>query len=67
MNIKIGVKLGTKITFNAPVTLGFVIICFIATLLDLVSNGGITQIVFMTYHSSLTRPMTYIRFVTHKS
>lgn len=54
-----------KITFNAPVTLGFVIICFIATLLGTVSNGRITQMVFMTYHSSLTNLMTYVRFVTH--
>lgn len=54
-----------KITFNAPVTLGFVIICFIATLLGVISNGRITQTVFMTYHSSLTNPMTYVRFITH--
>ena len=54
-----------KITFNAPVTLGFVIVCFAATLLGVVSNGRITQIVFMTYHSSLASPMTYVRFVTH--
>lgn len=54
-----------KIKFNAPVTLIFVMIGFIATLLDVVSNGRITQIVFMTYHSSLVSPMTYVRFVTH--
>ena len=54
-----------KISFNAPVTLGFVIICFVATLLGVVSNGMITQMLFMTYHSSLANPMTYIRFVTH--
>ena len=54
-----------KVTFNAPVTLGFVIMCFIATLLGVISNGKITQIVFITYHSSLTNPMTYVRFITH--
>ncbi len=54
-----------KIKFNAPVTLVFVMICFIATLLGVVSNGRITQIVFMTYHSSLTNTMTYVRFITH--
>ena len=54
-----------KITFNAPVTLGFVIMCFIATLLGVISNGKITQSVFMTYHTSLTSPMTYVRFVAH--
>lgn len=54
-----------KITFNAPITLGFVIICFIATLLGVISNGTITQTLFITYHSSLTNPMTYLRFITH--
>lgn len=54
-----------KVTFNAPVTLGFVIMCFIATLLGVISNGKITQIVFITYHSSLTNPMTHVRFITH--
>ena len=54
-----------KITYNAPITLGFVIICFIATLLGVISNGTITQTLFMTYHSSLTNPMTYLRFITH--
>ena len=54
-----------RITFNAPITLGFVIMCFIATLLGVISNGRITQSVFMTYHTSSTSPMTYVRFVTH--
>lgn len=54
-----------KVTFNAPVTLGFVIICFIVTLLGVVSNGRIIQRVFMTYHSSLANLMTYVRFITH--
>ena len=54
-----------KITFNAPITLGFVLICFIATLLGVISDGRITQTLFMTYHSSLTNPMTYLRFITH--
>lgn len=54
-----------KITFNAPITLGFVMICFIATLLGVISNGRITQTLFMAYHSSLTNPMTYLRFITH--
>lgn len=54
-----------RIKFNAPVTLGFVIICFIATLFGYLFHGKITQMLFMTYHSSLTDPMTYIRFFTH--
>lgn len=60
-------KLKCKIrnSFNAPITLGFVIICFIATVLGVISDGRITQTLFMTYHSSLTSSMTYLRFITH--
>lgn len=54
-----------KITFNAPVVLTFVVICFIATILGIITQGRSTQAVFMTYHSSLKNPMTYIRFITH--
>lgn len=54
-----------KITFNAPVTLAMVFICFIATLLGMITSGESTQLLFMTYHSSLKNPMTYVRFFTH--
>lgn len=54
-----------KITFNAPVTLIMVIICFIATLLGMLTLGKSTQLFFMTYHSSLSNLMTYVRFITH--
>lgn len=54
-----------KITFNAPVVLTFVVICFIATMLGIITQGRSTQAVFMMYHSSLKNPMTYIRFITH--
>ena len=54
-----------KLRFNAPVTLSFVSICFVDTLLGIASNGEITKTLFMTYHSSFLNPMTYVRFVTH--
>lgn len=54
-----------RITFNAPVVLGLIFVCFIATLLGELTKGGSTKLLFMTYHSSLLNPMTYIRFVTH--
>ncbi len=54
-----------RITFNSPVILIFVFICFITTFLGSVSDGHITEILFMTYHSALKNPMTYIRFFTH--
>lgn len=54
-----------KIVFNAPVTLTFVIICFIVTLLGVITAGKSTWLLFMTYHSSLKNPFTYLRFFTH--
>ena len=54
-----------KITFNSPVALSFVIICFVVTLLGVLTGGKSTEIAFMTYHSSLQNPMTYIRLFTH--
>ena len=54
-----------KITLNSPVVLGFVFICFVATLLGDLTDGKSTQLVFMTYHSSLADPMTYVRMFTH--
>lgn len=54
-----------KITFNAPVILGFVSICFLATMVNGWTNGRSNELLFMTYHSSLRDPLTYLRFVTH--
>ena len=54
-----------KIVFNAPVILGFVFACFIVQLFNTISNGRTGEILFMTYHSSLKNPLTYIRFFTH--
>lgn len=39
--------------------------CFVATMLGVFSSGRITQFFFMTYHSSLANPMTYLRLFTH--
>lgn len=54
-----------KITFNSPIVLGFVAICLVATILNYITMGGSNQLLFMTYHSSLSSPMTYLRFLTH--
>lgn len=54
-----------KITFNAPVVLSFVLICCMVTFLGEFTSGRSTQLAFMTYHSSLKNPMTYLRFFTH--
>ena len=54
-----------RITFNSPVVLGFVAISFGAMVLNYVTGGGSNQALFMTYHSPLTSPGTYLRFFTH--
>lgn len=54
-----------KITFNSPVVLSFAAACFVVTLINYVTGGVSNQILFMTYHSALTSPMTYVRFFTH--
>ena len=61
----IPIKKKFRITFNSPVILTFVFICFIATLLGEITNSKLTQTLFATYHSSLRNPMTYVRFFTH--
>lgn len=54
-----------KITFNSPVILGFVMVSFIVMLLNFLTRGTSNELLFMTYHSSLARPLTYVRFFTH--
>lgn len=54
-----------KISFNAPVVLSFAGISLIALLLNYMTSGLSNQVLFMTYHSSLLSPMTYVRFLTH--
>lgn len=54
-----------KIAFNSPVVLGFAAICLVATILNYITIGGSNKLLFMTYHSSLKSPMTYLRFFTH--
>lgn len=54
-----------KITFNAPLTLGFVGLMFIVTFLGMITGGSLTKTLFMTYRSSLASPLTYVRMFTH--
>jgi len=54
-----------RVTFNAPVVLTFVLLCFGATLAGQLTGGLATQQFFMTYRGSLGSPMTYLRFFTH--
>ena len=54
-----------RITFNSPVVLSFVIISFGAMVLNYLTAGVSNRMLFMTYHSSLASPLTYVRFFTH--
>lgn len=54
-----------RITFNSPVVLSFAAVCFVVMILNYITGGVSNQAVFMTYHSSLTSPMTYVRLFTH--
>jgi GlpG protein len=54
-----------RITFNSPVVLSFVIISFGVMVANYLTAGLSNKMLFMTYHSSLASPMTYVRFFTH--
>lgn len=54
-----------RVTFNAPVVLTFVLLCFGVTLLGQLTGGKATELFFMTYRAPLTSPMTYLRLFTH--
>ena len=53
------------IVFNSPAVLTFVLLCFLATLLGRLTGDRSTHRFFMTWHSSLSDPLTWLRFFTH--
>ena len=54
-----------RISFNSKVVLIFVFLCMVATILGMATGNFTTELLFMTYHSSLLNPLTYLRFFTH--
>ena len=54
-----------KIVFNAPTVLVFGMICVAALLAGIATGGASTETFFMTYHSSLKLPLTWLRLFTH--
>ena len=54
-----------RITFNSPVVLGFIFLSLAVLILGFVTSGRSNELLFMTYHSSLTNPLTYLRLFTH--
>lgn len=53
------------LVYNSPVMLTFVLLCFIATLLGILTEGAITRSLFSVYRTSFADPLTYLRFFTH--
>lgn len=54
-----------QISFNSPVVLAFVLVCFVVMILDMITKGATTNTLFSVYRSSLMNPLTYIRFFGH--
>lgn len=53
------------ITFNAPAVLWFVILCFGAMVLNMLTGGLTNRLLFSTYRASLLNPLTWLRLFTH--
>ena len=49
------------ITYNAPVTLTFILICGAVTLLGYLTGGRSTASLFAVYGLQLNDPLTYLR------
>lgn len=58
-------KMSIKISFNSPVILAFVAVCFATFLLDKITGGIANRVAFSVYRSSLLSPLTYLRFIGH--
>ncbi len=53
------------IQYNSPVTLTFVFLSFLAVVLGIATKNVSTTMLFCTYPSSLTDPLTYVRLFGH--
>ena len=54
-----------KITFNAPVVLGFAIAGLAVMILNLLTGGASNRLLFSTYRARPLSPLTWIRLFTH--
>ena len=60
-----GMKKPLRITFNAPLVLGFALACAVATLAGALTGGSSTTLLFSTHSASLLNPLTWLRLLTH--
>ena len=56
---------GLRITFNAPLVLAFALLCTLITVLDQLTGRKNISMIFSTYASSFSDPLTYVRLFTH--
>ena len=54
-----------KLSFNSPLVLGFSFLCAAAALIGSVTQESSTALLFSTYASPLSDPLTYLRLFTH--
>ena len=54
-----------RLSFNAPVVLGFVGVCLVSMALNLVTGGASNRALFSVYRAPLADPLTWLRMVCH--
>ena len=54
-----------KFSFNSPVVLGFVAVCFMAMILNVITGGASNRALFSVYRAPLTSLLTWLRMVCH--
>ena len=54
-----------RLQYNAPVVLTFSLLSLGALLLEMLTGGGSTRLLFCVYRAPLTDPLTYVRMITH--
>lgn len=54
-----------KLSYNAPVTLTYVALCFAATLAGVLTKGALSQMFFTTYRLQLANPLSWLRCFSH--
>ena len=54
-----------KISYNAPVTLTFALLCLLALALNGLTGGWTTSHLFSVYRCSLADPLAFVRFFGH--
>ena len=55
----------SRVRWNAPVTLGFAVVCLLAYLLNFLTGGAANRVVFSVYRASALSPLTWLRCVCH--